>query len=125
MMNRPRTLLDEIGQILPNLDAARMRVLAIVSDVPGICMSEVAETLDMDLSTVHFHTRTLGDGYLNRESFGLLKITKCSADKRKRLLKLTHLGIQVAKIIQPLNVAINDEMKLKKDESQLDLLNLK
>ncbi len=116
-----RTLLDELGQILPNLDAARMRVLATVSNTPGICMSEVSETLDMNLKLVHFHTRTLADGYLSRQALGLLVITHCSDDRRKRRLKLTPLGLKVAKIISPLNVPISDDLILSRDENQMDI----
>ncbi len=121
-MIRTRTLLDEFAQAWPELTGIHQRLICVVSDHPGLAMNEAAESLDLELTRVWFDAKTLADGQRGRRCFGLLRISECSDDKRRRLLTLTPLGLKAAKLLAPINVAIDDSLKLKRDENQMDLL---
>ncbi len=119
---RPRTLIDEFRESWPKMNSVQQSLICLVFMHPAISMSEAAEAMNSEVATVHFHARSLGDGIYERESYGILQISQCSADKRKRLLTLTKLGMKAAKLLSPLNIPVNDELKIKPDENQLDLL---
>lgn len=119
---RNRTLLDELGQHWPRLDATNMRILCEVARVPGISMGECAEELDLAISPLFANARAMAGGHRGHKGMGLLTIQKCSEDQRRSLMKPTRLGLKVAKILAPMTEEIGDEMKIKKDENQLDLL---
>ena len=121
-MIRTRTLLDEFAQAWPDLSGLQQRIICVVSDHPRIAIGEAATTLDIELNTAWFNAKTLADGQRGRHCYGLLQIARCSDDQRRRLLTLTPLGLKAAKLLAPLNVAVDDSLKLTRGENQLDLL---
>lgn len=119
---RNRTLLDELGQLWPNLTANNMRILCEVAKVPGISVGECAETLDLTLNAVYVSARSMSGGYRGCQGMGLITTQKCSDDRRKTLMRPTALGLSAAKILAVLMVAIEEDLKIKRDRNQLDLL---
>jgi DNA-binding MarR family transcriptional regulator len=121
-MIKVRTLLDEFAQAWPELTGIQQRIICEVAENPGVAIGEAADRLDLDLNTTWFNTQTLAEGQRGRRCFGLIRIDKCTDDGRRRLLTLTPLGLKAAKLLAPINVAIDDSLKIKKDLNQLDLL---
>jgi DNA-binding MarR family transcriptional regulator len=117
-----RTLLDEFAQAWPELTGIQQRIICEVSENPGGAIGEAADRLDLDLNTTWFNARTLAEGQRGRRCHGLIRIDKCTDDRRRRLLTLTPLGLKAAKLLAPINVPIEDGLKINKDKNQLDLL---
>lgn len=121
-ITRARTVIDEIRDNWPKLDPVKQSLIGLVYQYPTISMTEAAESLNLDIQALQYQARMLADGYSERESYGFLNIGIGDDDKRERPMKLTKLGMKAAKLLAPLNIPVDDELKITVDENQLDLL---
>ena len=118
---RARTLIDELRENWPRLDTIKMNLVALVYQFPEISMTEAAETLGLTVQALQCQARTLAGGYGGRDGYGFLSIGIGDDDQRERPMKLTTLGLKAAKLISTLNTPVDEEMKIQRDENQLDL----
>jgi len=120
MTDKQRTFIDELGQSWPSLDGVHFRIICEVGDNPGQSMAEIALRLDMSMTTVFHKVTSMKNLTKKRKPISLLSVHCCEIDKRKKRVKLTKAGYEIAKILQPLNSPIEDTKIIKKDKEQLD-----
>lgn len=119
-------IIDEIAYNYPELDAAGMLILLQVYDIPGLCIREIADILQIDHKFAQqkiaqlaggrkkHYRKTAAAGRARRRTrkaaaYNLIDTDYNLGDKRKRSLAVTDAGAALAELIKPLTGPYNGQ----------------
>jgi DNA-binding MarR family transcriptional regulator len=93
--------LDKLEALAPALTPKVMKMINLINKYPFISIGELSNISKTNFQTTYFHVHQLSKN--TTMTPGLVRIEKCTVDKRKRMVSLTKTGEEVANLIQPLN----------------------